>query len=130
MKPGHTRSWRPGAIAQSFVYAIRGLGVMLWEEPNGRVHVVSAAIVLIVSALLPLSRTDWCWIVASIAAVWAAEAFNTAIETVVDLASPEMHPLAARAKDVSAGAVLVTAVAATIVGALVLWPHVYVTWMI
>ena len=70
-----------------------------------------------------ISRTEWCWIILAIAMVWTAEALNTAFEFLADVASPEFHPTVRDAKDVAAGAVLVTAVAATIIGGLIFWPH-------
>ena len=129
MTPAHTRSWRPAAFWRSFVYAGRGVRIVLWDEPNGRIHLVAAIAVLAASAALHLSGTEWCWIVAAIAAVCAAEGFNTAIEAVVDLASPEFHPLAARAKDAAAGAVLVTAAGAATIGLLILGPRAWL-WSI
>ena len=66
-----------------------------------------------------LSRLEWCAVVLAMVAVWTAEALNTAIEIVVDLASPDVHPLAGRAKDVAAGAVLISACGAVVVGILV-----------
>jgi diacylglycerol kinase len=128
MKPGHTRSWRPSALWTSLVYAGRGVRVMMWDEPNGRIHLAATVLVLVAGAAFHLSRIEWCWIVAASAAVWAAEGFNTAIEALTDLASPAIHPLAARAKDVAAGAVLVTAIAAAVIGLLILGPHAYVWW--
>jgi hypothetical protein len=65
---------------RSFVYAGRGVRILLWDERNGRIHFVAAILVIAVSAWLRLSTGEWCWIVAAIAAVWAAEGFNTAIE--------------------------------------------------
>jgi len=69
-----------------------------------------------------LSLADWCWIVLAISIVWTAEALNTAFEFLADAASPEFHPLVRDAKDVAAGAVLITAVTATIIGAIIFWP--------
>jgi diacylglycerol kinase (ATP) len=71
-----------------------------------------------------LSRGEWCWIVLAIAVVWTAEALNTAFEFLADAASPNFHPVVRDAKDVAAGAVLITAIAAVIIGAIVFWPHV------
>jgi diacylglycerol kinase (ATP) len=66
---------------------------------------------------------EWCWIVLAIVAVWSAEALNTAIEFLTDVASPGFHPIAGRAKDVAAGAVLIAAIGAVAIGVLVLGPH-------
>jgi diacylglycerol kinase (ATP) len=70
-----------------------------------------------------IARLEWCAIVTAIGLVWAAEGLNTAIENVVDLVSPEYHPLAGRAKDIAAGAVLCAALLAAIIGALVFAPY-------
>ncbi len=70
-----------------------------------------------------LARWEWVAVALSVGAVWGAELLNTAVEAVVDLVSPEYHPLAGRAKDVAAGAVLVVALAALVVGLLVFGPY-------
>ena len=70
-----------------------------------------------------LSRGEWCWIVLAIAIVWTAEALNTAFEFLADAATPNFHPVVRDAKDVAAGAVLVTAIAAAIIGLIIFWPH-------
>jgi len=70
-----------------------------------------------------ITRIEWCAVVAAIGLVVTAEGVNTAIEAVVDLASPEQHPLAGRAKDVAAGAVLLAAVTAAVIGLLVFGPR-------
>lgn len=66
---------------------------------------------------------EWCAIVAAIGLVWAAEGLNSALEAAVDLASPEMHPLAGQAKDIAAGAVLLAATASLVIGILVFGIH-------
>jgi diacylglycerol kinase (ATP) len=70
-----------------------------------------------------LSRFEWCWIVVAIAIVWTAEALNTAFEFLADAASPNFHPVVRDAKDVAAGAVLIAAIAAVIIGVIVFWQH-------
>jgi len=70
-----------------------------------------------------LSRAEWCWIVLAIVGVWMAEALNTAFEFLCDVASPQFHPMVKHAKDVAAGAVLLCAVGAAIVGVLVFLPR-------
>jgi diacylglycerol kinase len=70
-------------------------------------------------------RGTRCWLVLAIVGVWTAEALNTAFEFLTDLASPNFHPLAGKAKDVAAGAVLITAVGSVVIGALVLGPRVW-----
>jgi diacylglycerol kinase (ATP) len=70
-----------------------------------------------------LSAAEWCWITLAIMSVWTAEALNTALELLADVASPEFHPLVEKAKDVAAGAVLLAALGSVIIGLLVLGPH-------
>lgn len=67
---------------------------------------------------------EWCWIVLAVMSVWTAEALNTAFEFLTDVASPNFHPIAEKAKDVAAGAVLVSATGAAIIGILVFWPRI------
>lgn len=107
----------------SFRHAGRGLFFLFAEEHNARVHAVAAIVAIALGFALKLSRMEWCLLVVVIASVIAAEAFNTAVESIVDLVSPEHHVLAGRAKDVAAGAVLVTAIGAFAVGLLVFGPR-------
>jgi diacylglycerol kinase (ATP) len=93
-------------------------------QANARIHAVFTVFVVIAGFASGISRLEWCAIVGVIGLVWTAEGVNTAIEAVVDLASPDMHPLAGKAKDVAAGAVLLAALAAVVVGLLVFGPRV------
>lgn len=107
-------------LGAAFGYAFQGLAAAWRSEPNLRIHGALTALVLVAGALLRLSAAGWALIVFAIALVVCAELLNAAIESVVDLVSPDDHPLAKRAKDIAAAAVLVAAAGATIVGALVL----------
>jgi diacylglycerol kinase len=104
--------------------AARGVAVVMWTQHNAWLHAMATAVVLAGGFLVGLSRLEWCAIVLAMMAVWTAEALNTAIELVIDLTSPDMHPMAGRAKDVAAGAVLIAACGAVVVGVLVFAPHV------
>lgn len=108
-------------LIKSFGYALNGI-VSAMKEQNMRIHIFSAFIVVIAGLVTGLSRLEWLALVIIIALVIGAEMMNTAIESVVDLASPEIHPLAKRAKDVAAGAVLVFALASVIIGLLIFLP--------
>jgi diacylglycerol kinase len=108
-------------LARAFVYAGRGVAVFL-RQRNARVHVALSAVACGLGAWLGLDAVRWCVLALTIALVLAAEALNTAIECVVDLASPGRHPLARDAKDVAAGAVLITAIAAVVVGCVLFLP--------
>ena len=112
------------ARLRSFGHAFRGIGVLLSTQPNARIHAAATILVIVAGVLLGISRIEWALIALAIAIVWAAEALNTAIEFLVDLASPDLHPLAAKAKDAAAGAVLVAAIGSALVGGLVFGPYV------
>ena len=108
--------------AESFQYALEGLWYVLRTQKNTWVHAVATLLVIFLGLWLGLSRTDWALIVLTITIVWMAEFTNTALEAVVDMAMPDKHPLAKVAKDVSAGAVLIAACGAVLVGILILGP--------
>ncbi|MBV9454201.1 MAG: diacylglycerol kinase [Rubrobacter sp.] len=107
-------------LANSFNHAYRGLVYAVRTQRNVRFHMVAAAAVLVVSLLVGVSKLELAILVLAITAVFVAEIFNTALEYAIDLVTREYHPLAKLAKDVSAGAVLVTSVAALAVGYLIL----------
>ena len=86
-----------------------------------RIHALVAALVVLAGALLRLTPGEWALAALAIALVVAVELLNTALEAVVDLVSPGEHPLAKRAKDVAAAAVLVASFGAAAAGALILW---------
>ena len=110
---------------RSFGYAFRGWWHVLHTQQNAWIHAVISTAVLIISLWLRLPPRDWAVLLVTIAMVWAAEFFNTAIEAVVDLASPVQHPLAKVGKDVGAAAVLIAALAAIGVGLLILGPPLW-----
>src|SRR5437588_12446787 len=97
---------------------------MIRCQHNAWIHLIATIGVVAAGLFFQLSRAEWCWIVLAIAIVWTAEALNTAFEFLADSATPNFHPIVRDAKDVAAGAVLVTAIAAGIIGTIVFWPHV------
>jgi diacylglycerol kinase (ATP) len=109
---------------RSFYHATCGVLRMIRCQHNAWIHALATLIVLAAGLLFHISAADWCWIILAISIVWTAEALNTAFEFLADAASPEFHPLVRNAKDVAAGAVLITAVAAVIIGSIVFWPYV------
>ena len=109
--------------ASSFYYAGRGLADLFRTQPNARIHLALAAGAVALGSYCGLTRGEWIAITACIAAVLAAEAVNTALEYLTDLVSPGFHPLAGKAKDAAAAAVLVTAIGAAVVGLLIFAPH-------
>lgn len=110
---------------RSFRYAFEGWAHVLRHEPNTWIHAFVSVAVFGVAAWLRLPARDWAVLLLVMAIVWAAEFFNTAIENIVDLASPEPHPLAKISKDVSAAGVLLTALIAILVGLLILGPPLW-----
>ena len=106
--------------------AVKGVRVMLASQHNAWIHAAATVLVLAAGLHFRLGRADWCFIVLAVISVWTAEALNTAFEFLTDVASPAFHPLAAKAKDVAAGAVLITAVGSVAIGVLVFGPHVWV----
>ena len=94
-------------------------------QPNTRIHLGILGVIVIAGLVLGLGLTEWALIALAAGLVFVAELLNTGIETVVDLASPDLHPLAKAAKDVAAGAVLVSALTAVAVGLLVLGPPLW-----
>ena len=106
----------------SFRHAFRGWWYVLRTQRNAWIHGLVATAVFIVGLWLGLPPRDWAVLILTIAMVFAAEFINTAIEAVVDLATTEHHPLAKVGKDVGAAAVLIAALAAVLVGLLILGP--------
>ncbi|HUI88613.1 MAG TPA: diacylglycerol kinase family protein [Anaerolineales bacterium] len=110
---------------QSFGHAFRGWWYVMRTQRNAWIHAVAAIIVFGFAFWLRVSAIDWAVLILTIAMVFAAEFLNTAIEAVVDLASPEKHPLAKVGKDVGAAAVLISAGAAVLIGLLLLGPPLW-----
>ena len=110
---------------RSFGYSYAGWGYVLRQLRNTGIHAVLSLAVVLVSWWLGLSALEWAIILITISMVWMAELLNTALEAVVDLASPQQHPLAKVGKDVGAAAVLLSALAAVLTGLLVLGPPLW-----
>jgi len=120
-RPRPLGTWR--LVIRSFYFAGAGLGYLFRTQRNARIHGCIAVAVLALAAWLRLSdRMGWALLVVMTTQVLVLEGLNTALEAVVDLASPGRHPLAKVAKDVAAGVVLIAAIGAVIVGLLVLGP--------
>lgn len=109
-----------------FGHAFRGLLYALRTQRNARVHLAIAILVTVAGILLNVSALEFAMLYVAIAGVFIAEMFNTVCELCVDLAQPEFHPLAKIAKDVAAGAVLLSAMLAIVIGVFVLGPHLWV----
>jgi diacylglycerol kinase (ATP) len=111
--------------AASFRYAFSGWWFVIRTQRNAWIHAVASVTVLLVASFLQLPIRDWAVLILTIAMVWTAEILNTAIEAVVDLSTPNHHPLARVGKDVGAAAVLIAAIAAVIIGLLIIGPPLY-----
>jgi diacylglycerol kinase len=111
--------------ARSFRYAFEGWWYVIRTQQNAWIHASVSIIVLLLGLWLKIPARDWAVIILTIAMVWAAELFNTALEAIVDLASPEMNHLAKIGKDVGAAAVLIAAGASIIIGLLILGPPLW-----
>jgi diacylglycerol kinase len=107
---------------ESFGYALAGWLYMLRYQKNTRIMSVASIAIFIVAFWLQIDPVGWAILILTVTAVWMAEFLNAAVEAVVNLASPEFHPMAKVAKDVAAGAVLLCAVAAFLIGLLLLGP--------
>lgn len=119
------RRLSPHERLRSFAHAGRGLAWLLASQPNARIHTAMTVAALALAAALGLDAGGWCWIVLAVALVWIAEGLNTALEALADAVAPEHDPAVGRAKDVAAAAVLVAAVAAAVIGLLVLGPPLW-----
>ena len=108
----------------SFRHALCGLRILVKTQRNARVHAVATVMVVAAGCWCGVSRIEWCALVLVCAGVWTAEALNTALEFLADAVTKEKHPLIGHAKDVAAGAVLVMAITAMVVGCVVFMPYV------
>ena len=109
----------------SFGHAGRGVWAALRSEVHLRFHAVATVAVIGAGLYYQIARLEWALLALAVAGVWTAELLNTAIEALTDLASPAWHPLAGKAKDVAAGAVLLAALGALVVGGLVFFPYFF-----
>ena len=107
---------------RSLGYALSGVRELITSQAHAQIHLAATIVVIAAGIYFDVSRVDWLLLCVAMALVWVAEAINTAIEYVVDLVSPQPHPLAGKAKDVAAGAVLLASFFAACIGCLVFGP--------
>jgi diacylglycerol kinase (ATP) len=119
-----SRSFSIGSRIDSFGHAFRGIGSLLVSERNAWIHVLATLVVVVAGLVLGIDRDEWWAVMLAIGLVWSAEAFNTAIEGLCDVVSPEDDPRIKRVKDMAAGGVLLAALAALGVGMLVFVPRI------
>jgi diacylglycerol kinase (ATP) len=108
---------------QSFFYAFRGIFSLIISEKNAWIHTLATITVCSAGFYFGLTKVEWCFITVAIVTVWTAEAFNTALEHMADALSSSHQPLIASAKDIAAGAVLISALGSVIIGVLIFGPY-------
>ncbi len=108
--------------AHSFHNAFSGLWYVIRTQKNAWIHLLATFLTILFAFWLQISRIEWTVMIITIGTVWTAEFINTALEAVVDLASPFNHPLAKVGKDVGAAAVLIAAISSVAIGILILGP--------
>jgi len=111
-------------LIRGFGYAFKGIWYATVTQLNFRVHLVASLTAALLGCALKVSAIEWIWIIFCMALVLAAELFNTSIEVLTDLVSPEYNTKAGHVKDISAGAVLVTAIFALITGTIIFLPKI------
>jgi diacylglycerol kinase len=110
---------------RSFRHAFHGWWFVLRTQRNTWIHAVATVLVIVVSFWLGLPPRDWAVVLIAVAMVWTAEFINTALEAIVDLASPQQHYLAKVGKDVGAAAVLIASLSSALIGLLILGPPLW-----
>jgi diacylglycerol kinase len=109
---------------QSFKAAFNGIGILIREERNFRIHLLFTVLAIGSSAFFQVTKSEWITVLLLIALVLSAEAVNSCIEYLCDWISPEYHPMVKKIKDVSAGMVLMFAIAALITGCIIFIPYI------
>jgi diacylglycerol kinase len=108
-----------------FEYAFKGLWYALRTQRNARIHIIVAILAILLGIALHISAVEFAMVFVAITSVFIAEMFNTVFELCVELTSPDYHPLAKIAKDVAAGAVLLSAMLSVVIGLFVFGPHLW-----
>ena len=112
----------PWKIVASTRYALRGLRFLL-EERNARMLLAGTVATIAAGVYFELEPLEWCAVVFAMTLLWVAEGLNSALERLTDLVSPGYHPLAGKAKDIAAGAVLIALIVAVSIGAIIFGPR-------
>jgi diacylglycerol kinase (ATP) len=108
---------------RSVRYALAGIAVMLRTQHNAWLHLGATALVVAAGIGFGISAEDWRWLVVAVVLVWVSEGMNTAFEHLCDVVSPDFHASVKVSKDIAAGAVLITAIGAAVLGALIFVPY-------
>lgn len=110
----------------SFNYAFKGIWQAIKKEANFRIHIMAAIFVVLLGLFFQISTFEWLVIILTIGCVMGAELFNSAIENMIDISHPEKNKKAGQVKDLAAGAVLVTAITAAIIGLIIFVPKILI----
>ena len=114
---------KPNKFIKSVPHAFRGVISLIKNGNNFRIHLLAVVVVICVGVWIKFTEPEWIAVIITVGIVLALEAMNTAIETIIDLVSPEYHDLAKKTKDIAAGAVLIFVMAALAVAGVILWSH-------
>ena len=109
---------------RSFGHAFRGIGLLIKSTHNAWIHIAIFVLVIILGIYFDITKIEWFMVILATGFVLSAEAFNTSIEIDMDLTSPEYHPYARDTKDVAAGAVLISAITALVIGLFIFIPYI------
>jgi len=109
----------------SFSFAFKGIKFFFTTQHNTWIHSISTIIVVVIGIYLKISATEWCLIIFAIGLVFVSELFNSSIELLTDLVSPEFNPKAGLVKDLAAAAVLLSAITAFVIGLIIFWPKIF-----
>jgi undecaprenol kinase len=112
-----------GSLKKSFVHAFNGIKIAITTERNMKIHLIATIIVIAVGIYFRISELEWSLLIVTISLVLCLEIVNTAIEALVDLVTESYHPMAKKAKDLAAGAVLVASFAAFVIGLFIFLPY-------
>lgn len=116
---------KPIPLIRSFSFAIYGIRTAITQERNMRIHLSISLIVVIFGLIFSISAVEWIFILLTIGGMISLEIINTAIERLVDLVTPDFHPLAKQAKDLAAGAVFSFAIISVIIGMIIFGPYIF-----
>ena len=115
-------SWIVDRI-KSFSHAFYGIRTVIIDEPNAKIHMLAAVVVVALGFIFKISRIEWIMIIVCVVSVFAAEMINTSIENICDAISHKENPYIKKAKDIAAGAVLVISLGALVIGILIFYPY-------
>jgi len=115
-------------LARSFGFALQGIAYTIKCGSNMKIHLLAALVVFLMAAKIGVTRTEWALLSITVFMVLTAETINTSLERSVDLASPDIHPVAKASKDVAAGAVLLAALNSIVIACLVFGPY-FIAWV-